>query len=113
MRCPLCGQENAGTNSFCIYCGAELHNVEDEADTLEIGPDAPEPERVIGDLTGDVRQLQMELRQVLSILSSQHDTVATRQPLSPDPTVAMRLTSDAPASESSLWNRVDLSLIHI
>mgnify|MGYP000486424912 FL=1 len=107
MHCPLCDRENADTSSFCIYCGAELHNVEDEADTLEIGPDAPEQQRVISGLTRDVRQLQREMRQVLSILSRQDDTAVTRQPVSPGPTVEMRPTPEAPVSEPSLWDRVD------
>jgi len=107
MRCPLCDRENADTGSFCIYCGAELHNLEDEADTLEIGPDAPEQERVIGDLTRDVRQLQREMRQVLSILSRRDDTAVTRQRVSPDSTVETRPAPEAPVSEPPLWDRVD------
>jgi len=107
MRCPLCDRENADTGFFCIYCGAELHNLEDEADTLEIGPDAPEQERVIGDLTRDVRQLQREMRQVLSILSLQDDTAVTRQPVSPGPTVETWPAPEASVWEPSLWDRVD------
>ena len=107
MRCPLCDRENADTSSFCIYCGAELLNVEDEAATLEIGPDAQEQQLVIGDLTRDVRQLQREMRQVLSILSRQDDTAGTRQPVSPGPTVETWPAPEAPVSESSLWDRVD------
>ena len=107
MHCPLCDRENADTSSFCIYCGAELHNVEDETDAPEIGPDAPEQQRVISGLTRDVRQLQREMRQVLSILSRQDDTAVTRQPVSPGPTVDTWPAPEAPVSESSLWDRVD------
>ena len=99
MHCPLCDRENTDTSSFCIYCGADLHNVEDETDASEIDPDAPEQQRVISGLTRDVRQLQREMRQVLSILS--------RQTVSPSPTVEMRPTPEVPILEPSLWDRVD------
>ena len=62
MPCPLCDRENADTSSFCIYCGADLHNVQDETEVLEIGPEAPEQQRVISGLTRDVRQIQREMR---------------------------------------------------
>ncbi len=99
MYCPLCDRENADSSSFCVYCGAELHNVEDETDAPEIDPDAPEQQRVISGLTRDVRQLQREMRQVLSILS--------RQTVSSGPTVEMRPIPEAPVLEPSLWDRVD------
>ena len=99
MHCPLCDRENTDTSSFCVYCGAELNNVEDETDAPEIDPDAPEQQRVISGLTRDVRQLQREMRQVLSILS--------RQTVSSGPTVEMRPTPEAPVLETSLWDRVD------
>lgn len=107
MPCPLCDRENADTSSFCIYCGADLHNVQDETEVPEIGPEAPEQQRVISGLTRDVRQIQREMRQVLSILSLQDDTAVTRQPMSPGPTVEMRTASEAPVLEPSLWHRVD------
>ena len=107
MPCPLCDRENADTSSFCIYCGADLHNVQDETEVPEIGPEAPEQQRVISGLTRDVRQIQREMRQVLSILSLQDDTAVTRQPVSPDTTLEMRTASEAPVLEPSLWHRVD------
>jgi hypothetical protein len=107
MPSPLCDRENSDTSSFCIYCGAVLHNVQDETEVPEIGPEAPEQQRVISGLTRDVRQIQREMRQVLSILSLQHDTAVTRQPMSPGPTVEMRTASEAPVLEPSLWHRVD------
>ncbi len=111
MHCPLCDRENADTSSFCIYCGAELHNVEDETDAPEIGPDAPEQQRVISGLTRDVRQLRREMRQVLSILSRQGATAAIRQPMSPNPAVGARPAPETPVSEPSFWDRVDLEPI--
>jgi uncharacterized membrane protein len=81
--------------------------VEDETDAPEIDSDAPEQQRVIGGLTRDVRHLQREMRQVLSILSRQDDTTVTREPVSLGPTVEMRPTPEAPVSEPSLLDRVD------
>ena len=111
MRCPFCERENDGNNSFCIYCGADLHDVEDETDAPEFGPDATEQQRTIGDLTRDVRQLRREMRQVLSILSRQSATAVTRQPVSSIRTPEARPAPQAPILKPSLRGRLDWETI--
>ena len=81
--------------------------MEDETDAPEIDLDASEQQRVIGGLMRDVRHLQREMHQVLSILSRQGDTTVTREPVSLGTTVEMRPTPEASVSEPSLLDRVD------
>ena len=85
--------------------------MENEADTLEIGPGNPEPELIIGNLTRDVRQLQREMRQVLSILSRQSATAVTRQPVSSIRTPEARPAPQAPILKHSLRGRLDWETI--
>ena len=111
MRCSICDRENTDSISFCIYCGAGLHNAEEDIASTEIGParpeDQPEDQQVIDDLTRDVRQLQKQVRHVLSILSQQGSMALTKQPARTPSAVEAGFAPEVTVSNPSLLDRVD------
>lgn len=107
MRCSVCDKENTDSSSYCIYCGAGLHNTEDENALADIGPDRCEDQQVTDDLTQDIRQLQKQMRHVLSIISQQGATVLTRQSGGPPSNLVAESDTEETIPKYSLLGNVD------
>lgn len=107
MRCSVCDRENTDSSSFCIYCGAGLHNTGNEDDLTENRQGCSEDQQVIDHLTDDIRQLQKQMRHVLSIISQQGATVLTRQSGETPSIVGAKSAPEVTVSNPSLFGRVD------
>ena len=108
MRCPSCQEENAESNSFCIFCGVLLND--DAGDTESSDQDAASTASndaaAIGELRKDVRQLQQQVRGIYSVLSRQGARLTSPQ-LTHSGSQKTPTTEEAVPSGPMFWERVD------